>query len=78
MGDYTNKAPFRSLAKLTADSVSSGPAFALARSDRELWVASGHSGRFDLDLEKGTIEPRVADRAAGAGDWRRSRRRESW
>ncbi len=57
MGDYTNKAPFHSLSKLTADSVSSGPAFGLARSDRELWVASAHSGRFDLDLEKGTIDP---------------------
>jgi outer membrane protein assembly factor BamB len=56
VGDYTSKTPFKSLAKLTADSVSSGPAFGLARSDRELWVASAHSGRFDLDLEKGTIE----------------------
>src|ERR1019366_134345 len=44
---------------LTADAVSSGPAFALARSDRELWVASGHSGRFELDLERGAIEPRA-------------------
>ena len=59
VGDYANKAPFRSLARLTTDSVSSGPAFALARSDRELWVASGHSGRFDLDLERGTIEART-------------------
>jgi tetratricopeptide (TPR) repeat protein len=58
VGDYANKAPFRSLARLAADSVASGPAFALARSDRELWVASGHSGRFDLDLERGAIEPR--------------------
>jgi outer membrane protein assembly factor BamB len=59
VGDYANKAPFRSVARLTADSVASGPAYALARSDRELWVASGHSGRFDLDLERGTIEPRT-------------------
>jgi PQQ-like domain len=58
VGDYANKVPFKSLARLTADSVASGPAFALARSDRELWVASGHSGRFDLDLERGAIEPR--------------------
>jgi outer membrane protein assembly factor BamB len=59
VGDYNSKAPFRSLAKLTADSVSTGPAFGLARSDRELWVASAHSGRFDLDLEHGTIEARA-------------------
>ena len=58
VGDYTNKAPFRSIAKLTADTAASGPAFGVARSDRELWVASGHSGRFDLDPEKGAIEPR--------------------
>ncbi len=58
VGDYTSKTPFRSLARLTADSASTGPAFALARSDRELWVASAHSGRFDLDLERGTIEAR--------------------
>ncbi len=59
VGDYASKAPFRSLAKLTADSISTGPAFALARSDREFWVASAHSGRYDLDLEKGTIDLRV-------------------
>ncbi len=59
VGDYASKTPFRSIARLTPDAVSSGPAFALARSDRELWVASGHSGRFDLDLERGAIEPRV-------------------
>jgi outer membrane protein assembly factor BamB len=59
VGDYTSKEPFHSLARLTADSVSTGPAFALVRSDRELWVASAHSGRYDLDLEKGTIDLRA-------------------
>src|SRR5262249_59677558 len=49
----------RSVARLTADAESSGPAFALARSDRELWVASGHSGRFELDPERGSIEPKA-------------------
>ncbi len=67
VGDYTSKTPFKSLAKLTADSVSSGPAFGLARSDRELWVASAHSGRFDLDLEKGTIDAHTPIAAAGPG-----------
>ena len=46
MGDYASKSPFQSVARLTADATASGPAFALARSDRELWVASGHAGRF--------------------------------
>jgi outer membrane protein assembly factor BamB len=58
VGDYDSKTPFRSVARLTADAASSGPAFALARSDRELWVSSGHSGRFDLDPERGTIDPK--------------------
>ena len=64
--------------RLTPDSTRSGPAFALARSDRELWVASGHSGRFALDPERGSIEPEGADRSARAGAWRRSRWRGTW
>jgi len=59
VGDYASKAPFRSVARLTADSSSTGPAFALARSERELWVASGHAGRFELDPERGSIEPKL-------------------
>src|SRR5262249_45641519 len=54
-GDPTSKAPFRSIARLTADATPSGPAFTLARSDRELWAASGHPGKFALDLERGAI-----------------------
>jgi outer membrane protein assembly factor BamB len=59
VGDYTEPAPFRTVARLMADARSSGPAFALARSDRELWVASGHSGRFELDAERAKIEPKA-------------------
>jgi outer membrane protein assembly factor BamB/TolA-binding protein len=54
-GDDTSKTPFRSVARLTADATPSGPAYAVARSDRELWVASGHAGRYELDVERGTI-----------------------
>jgi outer membrane protein assembly factor BamB len=54
------KAPFRSVARLTSDARPSGPAFALARSERELWAASGHAGKFVLDPERGSIEPRSA------------------
>jgi outer membrane protein assembly factor BamB len=57
VGDYASKTPFRSTARVTPDATSSGPAYGLARSDRELWVASGHSGRFALDPERGSIEP---------------------
>jgi outer membrane protein assembly factor BamB len=59
VGEPDSKAPFKSVAKLTSDSKATGPAYALARSDRELWVASGHSGRFELDLERGSIEPKA-------------------
>jgi outer membrane protein assembly factor BamB len=55
VGDYSERLPFRSVARLTADTSASGPAFSLARSDRELWIASGHSGLFALDAENGKI-----------------------
>jgi outer membrane protein assembly factor BamB len=59
VGDYGSKSPFRTVARLTADATASGPAFGLARSDRQLWVASGHAGRFELDAEHGKIEPKA-------------------
>ncbi len=57
VGDYASKSPFRAVARLTPDASPSGPAFAIARSERELWVASGHAGKFQLDLEHGSIQP---------------------
>ena len=57
VGDYSSKIPFRSVAKLTADAVASGPAYALARSEREMWAASGHPGKYVLDPEHGAIRP---------------------
>ncbi len=59
VGDYGTKTPFRSVARLTADTTASGPTFALARSDRELWVASSRAGRYELDAERGRIELKV-------------------
>lgn len=56
VGEYGSKAPFHSVAKMTPDERETGPAFALARSERELWSASGHTGRYDLDPEHGTIQ----------------------
>jgi outer membrane protein assembly factor BamB len=57
VGEYTSKAPFRSVAKLSPDAHATGPAFALARSERELWAAAGHSGKFLLDPEHDSIQP---------------------
>src|SRR5262249_20687412 len=60
VGGPASKAPFHSIARLTADASPSGPAFTLARSDRELWAASGHPGKFALDLERGAIEAKTS------------------
>ncbi len=60
VGDYASKAPFRTVARLAADSGASGPAYALARSDRDLWVGSGHSGLIELDAEHGKIAAKVS------------------
>jgi outer membrane protein assembly factor BamB len=59
VGEYGSKSPFRSVARLTADTTATGPAFGLARSDRQFWVESGHAGRFELDAEHGKIEAKA-------------------
>ncbi len=55
IGEYSSKSPFRSVARMTPNAHGTGPAFALARSEREMWAAAGHSGKFLLDPEHGTI-----------------------
>jgi outer membrane protein assembly factor BamB len=55
IGAYGEKDPFRLIARLNPDAEPSGPAFALARSERELWVGSGRSGRYELDPEGGKL-----------------------
>ena len=56
VGAYTEKAPFRAIARMNPDASPSGPAYSLARSERELWLASGRSGRYELDLEGSKIK----------------------
>jgi outer membrane protein assembly factor BamB len=58
-GDYSSAEPLRPLAKLNPDAVSSGPAYAWAASDREIWVAAERSGRFDLDAQRGDLASRT-------------------
>jgi hypothetical protein len=55
MGPYDQKVPFKKVASLAAEAKPSGPAFAKARTERELWVASSRSARYDLDIERGRI-----------------------
>ena len=43
----------------------SGPAFARLKTNNELWLSSGLSGRYDLDPERATIKPAWTLREAG-------------
>jgi len=43
--------PFRSLVKVASESVRLGPTFLRARSDRELWIASSRSARYQLEAD---------------------------
>jgi outer membrane protein assembly factor BamB/pSer/pThr/pTyr-binding forkhead associated (FHA) protein len=56
IGDETQKRPFQKAAELTADATVTGPVFALAPSERELW-ASGPSRviRADLATERARL-----------------------
>jgi outer membrane protein assembly factor BamB len=56
IGTYDSKDPFRVVARTNPDPKSSGPAYAIARSEHEIWINSGRSGRFELDAERGKIE----------------------
>ena len=48
VGDYDQPQPLKLIARLGADAKPSGPAFALARTDAQAWVASGRTARLDL------------------------------
>jgi outer membrane protein assembly factor BamB len=57
MGPDDSPAPLTTLASTVADQRPSGPAYARARSDRELWISAARIGRFDLDAERGSLTP---------------------
>jgi outer membrane protein assembly factor BamB len=65
LGDYASSTPLRSLARLAPDAASSGPSFGLATSERELWLAAGRSGRYELDAERGEITSRSSPGQSG-------------
>ncbi|AGA29349.1 outer membrane protein assembly factor BamB family protein [Singulisphaera acidiphila] len=56
IGDYGEKEPFRLISQVTADGQPSGPAFAFARSEHEIWLSGGRPGRYDLSVEKGALD----------------------
>ncbi len=55
LGAYGEKEPFRLIARINAEQKPLGPAFALARTERELLVGSGRSGRYVLDPEQAKL-----------------------
>jgi len=55
VGPYDAKAPLQPVATLAPDAESSGPAFARARTEREVWISSGRTARHDLDAERGKM-----------------------
>ncbi len=65
VGAYGEPDPLRQIARVPPDAEPSGPAFPMARSERELWVASGRSGRYVLDPEAGKLS--ASWTLAGAG-----------
>ena len=79
VGEYGAKQPFRSVARQTPDAASSGPAFAITRSEREMWAASGHSGQVHA-RPRARHDPSDSRCPAPGRPWRRSRARatRSW
>jgi hypothetical protein len=57
MGPSDAAEPLVALASTVADQRPTGPAFARAKSDRELWISAARIGRFDLDVERGSLAP---------------------
>ncbi len=55
IGLYESDQPLRPIAVIPADNTASGPAFAIARSERELWLTSSRPARFDLNSETGKL-----------------------
>lgn len=57
IGAETESEPLRPIVRLGADPISTGPAFAQARNERELIVSSGRTGGYQLAPERGTLNP---------------------
>ena len=66
VGPYEEPEPFKALARLGPEGARLGPTYAYARTSRELWVASGRSARYDLDVERGTVATAWTLAKAGA------------
>jgi hypothetical protein len=59
LGDYASRNPLRPIARMDADANATGPAFGLAVSERELWLAAARSAKYELDPERGQLSLRA-------------------
>lgn len=66
IGPYEEASPFKPIARIAPEAVVIGPTYPKPRTERELWVASGRSAAYDLDIEAATIRPRWTLAQAGA------------
>ena len=55
IGLYDAERPFKPIATIGGEDEVSGPAFGLARTEREYWLAGGRPGRVELNTETGKL-----------------------
>ncbi|CAN5717416.1 hypothetical protein BH23PLA1_BH23PLA1_29480 [soil metagenome] len=65
IGSPEEDEPFKLIGRLAPEAEILGPTFLRARTERELWVGSGRSARYDLDIERGVISRAWTLAAAG-------------
>ncbi len=57
IGAETEPSPLKTITGLPPDAVDTGPAFTKARTERELWLSSNRIARYDLNPERGELQP---------------------
>ena len=65
LGSSDMKEPLTRIAATTPDVRPSGPAYALARGDREVWISSNRFGRYDVEAELSIMSPTWTIERAG-------------
>lgn len=65
VGPEDSKNPLTQVVQTVPDNRPSGPAFAHARGDRELWISSSRLGRFDLEAQLKDLTPTWTIERAG-------------
>ncbi|MEW4567084.1 PQQ-binding-like beta-propeller repeat protein [Tautonia sp. JC769] len=66
IGPYEQENPLRLITRIEPEGTRLGPTFTYARTDRELWVASARSARYDLDPQRATLATAWTLSQAGA------------